>query len=67
MSRLADKRVVVTGGGGFLGSHVVEKLTAAGCRSIFVPRSAQYDLTRLGDVVRMYNDARPEIVIHLAA
>jgi len=66
MSWLADKRIVVTGGGGFLGSHVVEKLTAAGCRSIFVPCSAQYDLTRMADVVRMYDDARPEIVIHLA-
>jgi len=67
MSWLADKRIVVTGGGGFLGSHVIEKLTAAGCRSIFVPRSARYDLTRMADVVRMYDDARPEIVIHLAA
>jgi GDP-L-fucose synthase len=67
MSWLADKRIVVTGGGGFLGSHVVERLRAAGCRSIFVPRSAQYDLTRMADVVRMYDDARPEIVIHLAA
>jgi GDP-L-fucose synthase len=66
MSRLADKRVLVTGGGGFLGSHVVEKLRTAGCRSIFVPRSAQYDLTRMADVVRLYDDARPEIVIHLA-
>lgn len=67
MSWLAGKRIVVTGGGGFLGSHVVEKLTAAGCRSIFVPRSALYDLTRMADVVRMYDDARPGIVIHLAA
>ena len=67
MSGLADKRIVVTGGGGFLGSHVVQKLTAAGCHTIFVPRSAQYDLTRMADVLRMYDDARPEIVIHLAA
>ncbi|MCJ7511295.1 MAG: GDP-L-fucose synthase [Dehalococcoidia bacterium] len=67
MSWLADRRIVVTGGAGFLGSHVVEKLTTTGCRSIFVPRSAQYDLTRMADVVRMYDDARPEIVIHLAA
>jgi GDP-L-fucose synthase len=67
MSHLADKRIVVTGGGGFLGSHVVEKLTATGCQSIFVPRSAQYDLTQMADIVEMYGDARPEIVIHLAA
>ena len=67
MSWLADKRIVVTGGGGFLGSHVVERLKAAGCRRIFVPRSAQYDLTQMADVVRMYHDARPEVVIHLAA
>jgi len=66
MSRPADKRIVVTGGGGFLGSHVVEKLAAAGCRNIFVPRSAQYDLTRIVDVVKMYDDARPEVVIHAA-
>jgi GDP-L-fucose synthase len=67
MNRLADKRIVVTGGGGFLGSYVVEKLMATGCRSIFVPRSAQYDLTRIADVVRMYDNARPEVVIHAAA
>jgi GDP-L-fucose synthase len=67
MNWLADKRIAVTGGGGFLGSHLVEKLIAAGCRSIFVPRSAQYDLTRPADVARMYDDAQPEIVIHLAA
>ena len=66
MSLLADKRILVTGGGGFLGSHVVEKLAADGCRSVFVPRSAQYDLTRMADVVRVYDDARPEIVIHAA-
>ena len=66
MSRPADRRIVVTGGGGFLGSHIVEKLATAGCRNIFVPRSAQYDLTRIADVVRMYDDARPEIVIHAA-
>jgi GDP-L-fucose synthase len=66
MSRLADKRIVVTGGGGFLGSHIVEKLAADGCRNIFVPRSAQYDLTRIADVLSMYDDARPEVIIHAA-
>ena len=66
MSWLASKRITVTGGAGFLGSHVVEKLQDMGCRDIFVPRSADYDLTRMADVVRMYDDARPQIVIHLA-
>jgi GDP-L-fucose synthase len=66
MSWLASKRIAVTGGAGFLGSHVVEKLQDMGCRDIFVPRSADHDLTRMADVVRMYDDARPQIVIHLA-
>jgi GDP-L-fucose synthase len=67
MSWLASKRLTVTGGAGFLGSHVVRELQDIGCRDIFVPRSADYDLTRMNDVVRMYEDARPEVVIHLAA
>ena len=66
MSWLASRRITVTGGAGFLGSYVVEKLQDMGCRDIFVPRSADYDLTRMADVVRMYDDARPQIVIHLA-
>jgi GDP-L-fucose synthase len=67
MSWLADKRIVVTGGGGFLGNYVIGKLQTVGCRNIFIPRSAGYDLTRMDDVVRMYEDARPEVVVHLAA
>lgn len=67
MSWLASRRITVTGGSGFLGSHVVGKLQDMGCRDIFVPRSADYDLTRMANVTRMYNDARPQIVIHLAA
>jgi GDP-L-fucose synthase len=66
VSWLADKRITVTGGAGFLGRYVVGKLQDMGCRDIFVPRSADYDLTRMADVVRMYDDARPQIVIHLA-
>ncbi len=63
----AARRVVVTGGAGFLGTYVVGKLVERGCRNIFVPRSRQYDLTQAGQVQKMYNDFQPDIVIHLAA
>ena len=60
------RAVTVTGGSGFLGSHVSERLEAAGA-SVFVPRSSEYDLTREDHVRAMYSDAKPQIVIHLAA
>lgn len=62
----SGRAVTVTGGSGFLGSHVVERLEAAGA-SVFVPRSVDYDLRREERVRAMYADARPEIVVHLAA
>ena len=62
-----DSRVVVTGGAGFLGSFVVEKLRARGCREVFVPRSADCDLRDRDSIVRLYEETRPDIVIHLAA
>jgi len=61
------KRVVVTGGAGFLGSYVVKKLQTTKCESIFVPRSKEYDLRDRAAILRLYKDARPQIVIHLAA
>ncbi|MGH9502879.1 MAG: GDP-L-fucose synthase family protein [Terriglobales bacterium] len=67
MSFWDARRVVVSGGSGFLGSFVVEKLRAAGCRDIAIPRSAQYDLREKSDALRLYKDARPDIFIHLAA
>jgi len=67
VSFFADKKVMVTGGAGFLGRHLVKKLKERGCRDIFVPRSAQYDLVSMEDVERAYEDADPQIVIHLAA
>jgi GDP-L-fucose synthase len=64
---LQGKRVAVTGGGGFLGSVVVAKLRARGCEDVYVVRKRDYDLVRGADVERLYADARPEVVIHLAA
>ena len=63
----SNKRVVVTGGAGFLGSFVVEQLRAKGCHQIVVPRSRDYDLVQMEAVRRLYADANPDIVIHLAA
>ena len=59
-------RVVVTGGGGFLGSHLVEQLQQRG-DDPFVARRADYDLTRWDDAERLFRDSRPELVFHLAA
>jgi GDP-L-fucose synthase len=61
------RRVTVTGGAGFLGSFVVEKLRERGCREIFVPRRSEYDLVNMEAIKRLYRDTRPDIVIHLAA
>lgn len=62
-----NKRVLVTGGGGFLGGCVVRALRERGCPDVFIPRSREYDLRDLKQVVRIYQHARPHIVIHLAA
>jgi GDP-L-fucose synthase len=63
----ADKRVVVTGGAGFLGSYVVRKLQERGCASIVVPRRAACDLRKWEAVDRLLGEVRPHLVIHLAA
>src|SRR6266545_3369110 len=63
----SKERVVVTGGGGFLGSFVLEELSRRGAREVFVPRSREYDLVDMAAVKRLYSDARPTLVIHMAA
>ncbi len=66
MSFWAGRRVLVTGGAGFLGSHVVERLATAGCTSVFVVRSREYDLTHEAEVERLFQEHPAEVVIHLA-
>ena len=63
----AGRRVMVTGGGGFLGKAVVRRLEAGGASDIFVPRSADYDLRTHDGIQRALADGRPELIIHLAA
>ena len=63
----AKRRVCVTGGAGFLGSYVLEKLHERGAKDIFVPHIEDYDLVQPIVVKRMVADARPDIIIHLAA
>ena len=67
MSFWTDQRVVVTGGAGFLGSFVVAGLKAGGCREIVIPRSKDYDLRDRAAIVRLFKDARPTMILHLAA
>jgi GDP-L-fucose synthase len=63
----SSRRVIVTGGAGFLGSYVVDRLRARGCRHVAVPRSREYDLRDRDRIVRLFEDARPHVVIHAAA
>ncbi len=69
MINLKEKKIIVTGGAGFLGSHVIQKLLERDCKkeNIFIPRSKNYDLTKEKDVKKLYEDFKADIVIHIAA
>jgi GDP-L-fucose synthase len=66
-SELRSKRITITGGKGFLGTHLISKLKAKGYKHLFIADIPDYDLVNPEDIKRMYNDSKPEIVIHLAA
>ncbi|MGD0708900.1 MAG: GDP-L-fucose synthase [Anaerolineaceae bacterium] len=62
-----ENRVCVTGGAGFLGSFIVEKLRQRGAADIFIPTIEKYDLTQLDSIKQMLTDSKPDVIIHLAA
>ena len=67
MSFWTDRRFLVTGGAGFLGSHVVKQMRERGSAHVFVPRSAEYNLTKEEAIIRLFKGTKPDVIIHLAA
>ena len=67
MLDLTEKRILLTGGGGFLGGHVKRALAEAGARHVFAPRRREFDLTSAAEIHRLFEQVRPQIMIHAAA
>ncbi len=67
MSFWSEKRVTVTGGKGFLGTHLIRKLKEKGCKDIMIADLPEYDLRNKEDILKMYEQQKPDIVLHLAA
>jgi GDP-L-fucose synthase len=67
MLDLTQKRILLTGGGGFLGSHLKQTLAQAGAGQLWAPRRAEFDLTRAADIERLFEAVKPQILIHGAA
>lgn len=67
MMDLRSKRILLTGGSGFLGSHIMDLLRRMGCQHVTAPRRRQFDLVRQEAVERLFEEYRPEVVIHAAA
>jgi GDP-L-fucose synthase len=66
-SDLRSKRITITGGKGFLGTHLMHKMKEKGYKNLYIADIPEYDLVKLEDIKRMYDDSKPDIVIHLAA
>ena len=64
---LSEKRILLTGGGGFLGSHLREALGAAGAHTVFAPRRREFDLTQAREVDELFRTTQPQVLIHAAA
>lgn len=67
MENLNKKRILISGGAGFLGSFVLREFRRRGCKNLFIPRSKDYDLVEMADVRRLMRDFRPHVIVHLAA
>jgi GDP-L-fucose synthase len=67
MIDLKDKKIIVTGGAGFLGKFVVKKLAERQCKNVFVPEIEKYDLRDVDTIKRLYSETKPDVIIHLAA